>query len=542
MSIGDGELVRQAWAGDAAAFGELAERHRERVERLAFRMTGDAEEALDLTQEALLRAWARLGDLRDAEAFEAWLVSVARTVCLNWTQQQALRRTLREQELRPDEPAPPLPVEELVGAEERGRARELVEALEEPYRETARRYYLADQSQQEIADALGVALGTIKARLHHARQRMRVRKMTQDWYGDVEAPEERTSTLGPKDLARRALERYDLGQFEGLGSIYEPHNSLGIGVQTSKGRYCLWRYHGRMTPKLVELQHAMLAHLTAKGAPVKQLVPGSDGSTWYEVDRQLVAVFEWFSGESPDLRSRRDLSAVANLHASWTLAMEDFDPPIEGWRELAARWRPRKDWAWSLPTEELPLVPQRMGFLSAVREVSDAPAHHGRFLAQVQDIETRLQRFAERSEAAGLADLPRGINHGVFLFGLTDWELMVTDADDFVCEARIADLGRLIFALHDREMPPQQLRDRVVLAVETYARRVALAEAELRALPLYGLSMMLYYDLFHVLLYLGELSSPDSGGDLVARSRGEWIRARDDMERAMDELAEALAG
>jgi len=344
MTIGDAELVRRAWGGEGAAFGELAERHRERIERLAFRMVGDAEEALDLTQETLLRAWARLGDLREPEAFAGWLISVARTVCLNWNQQQALRRTLREQQLRPDEPPPTLPVEELMGAEERGVARDLVEALDEPYRETARRYYLADQSQRAIADALGVALGTIKARLHHARHRMRVRKMAQDWYGEVEVPEERTSTLTPEELAIRALERYDLGEFQALGSIYEPHHSLGIGVQTTQGRYRLWRYHGLMVPELVELEHAMLEHLAANGVPAKRLVPNRDGRTWHEVDRQLVAVFEWFSGESPDIRNRRGLTAVANLHASWQRSGARARTGRGRCRPRNCRWRP---YAWA---------------------------------------------------------------------------------------------------------------------------------------------------------------------------------------------------
>lgn len=366
--------------------------------------------------------------------------------------------------------------------------------------------------------------------------------MTQDWYGDMHVPEERTSALTPEELAIRALERYDLGEFEALGSIYEPHHSLGIGVQTSKGRYRMWRYHGLMTPELIELEHAMLQHLAAKSMPVKRLIPGSNGCTWYEVDRQLVAVFEWFSGESPDIRNRRHLTSVADLHASWTLAMEDFDPLIKGWRELAAQWRPRKDWAWSLPTEDLPLVPARMGFLSAVRDVSDASAHHQPFLAQVQDMEARLARWGERAQECGLPDLPRSLNHGVFLFGLTDWELMVTDGDDFVHEARIADLGRLLYALHDREMAPQQLRDRAMLAVDTYRDRVPLSEAELRALPLYAWSVMLYYDLFHVLLYLGEQRFPGRGDYLVAKRAADWVRVRDDMERGFEELGEALVG
>jgi Ser/Thr protein kinase RdoA (MazF antagonist) len=422
--------------------------------------------------------------------------------------------------------------------------RRLVEGLPEPYRDSASRYYLDGQPQPQIAAELGVALGTIKGRVHHARRKLEraVTTMSKDWYGKCEWPEEREPTMTPEELARATLKRYDLGEFEAVGSVYEPSDSIGIGVRTTKGQYRLWRYHGYMTPEVVELEHAMLEHLVECGVPCKRLVPAGDGATWQEIDRQLVAIFEWFSGESPDLTKRQGTLAVADLHAKWTRAMEDFDPPIDGWRRLATDWRPRKSWAWVVPTEELPLVPERMGFFAAARDVEDPPPHHDRILAQLRDTEARLQRFADKVQEAGLADLPRGMNHGVFLFGSMDWELMVTDGDDCQYESRVGDLGRLIYALHDREMPPHQLRDRVTLAVDTYRQQVELSPEEVRALPLLAWGQFLFYDTFHILLYLYELDGADRGAGFVARRTDQWVRVRDEWERRFEELGEALSG
>jgi len=537
----DGQLVRRALAGDAAAFGELEARHRATVQRVAARLTGSAEDAEDAAQEALLRAWLRLGELREPERFAGWLLAIARSTCLEQIRTQALRRMLASGAPVAFEPLPITPEEEAWRRETAREARALVADLPEPHRTTARRHYLDEVTQAEVARELGVALGTVKARLHHARKMMEVSRMSRQWYGQFPPPSAPGPPMAWEELAREALAAYDLGELHGLGSTVEPSNSMAVGVETGAGRFRLWRYSRQMTRELVELQHAMLGHLHERGVPVKRLVPARDGATWREVGGRLVAIFEWFSGRDPDLRDRRDLAGVAALHGKWTAAMADFEPPIDGWRELASAWRPRKLWAWSLPMHELPEVPRRMGFMAAVRDLQSPPPHHARMLEQAADSGARLERFAARAREMGLADLPRGLNHGVFLFGQIDWEPMVTDADDFIYEARVADLGRLIYALHDRDLPEPRVDDAVRLVVETFREHLDLSPDELRALPLFAWAMLLYYDLFHVLLYLHEQDAPDRGEYLMTPRPAEWRARRDRLEQRFAELSEALA-
>ncbi len=543
MSASDAELVKRSWAGDQTAFGELASRHRATVERIAHGFTRDPEQARDLAQETLIRAYSRLGQLREPERFGPWIMAIARSVCVNWSQAEAVRRRLADGSAFPVPILPETPDQQVQQRERDAEVRRLISGLPDSQRDAIDRYYFRGQSHAQIADELGVAVGTIRARVHHARRTLmeEVRDVSRQWYGDCECPDRASDTMVLEELARRAVERYDLGTYEALGPVYEPSDSIAVGVQTTKGRHRLWRHHGFMNPELVELQHAMLRHLDGKGVPVKRLIPTRGGDTWVQVDRQLVTMFEWFGGEQPSLRNRGDLTGVAQLHGAWTRALEDFDPPIDNWRELASKWRPRKGWAWVLPTEDLPRVPERMGFFAAVRDVENPPAHHERMLRQVREIETLLQELAELTEELDLAALPRGLNHGVFLFGLRDWDLTVTDAEDFVHEARIADLARLLFAIHDRRMIDYEQRDRAALAVEAYREIVDLSAQELQALPVLAWGMQLYYDAFHVPLYLAELAGPDMGEHLVAEGLGPWLAERKRLRDTLLGLRASLA-
>ena len=87
-------LISRVLAGDAAAERQLYEAHVDRVFRLAYRMTGDATQAEDLTQDAFIRAFDRLADFRGDAPFAGWLHRVATSVILT-----GLRKRKRVQEV-----------------------------------------------------------------------------------------------------------------------------------------------------------------------------------------------------------------------------------------------------------------------------------------------------------------------------------------------------------------------------------------------------------------------------------------------------------
>src|SRR5947208_9881760 len=80
----DGDLVRQALAGDAAAYGHLARRWAARVLAVCHARTARADAAEDLAQEALLRGLRALPTLADPDKFGPWLIGIAVRTCLDW--------------------------------------------------------------------------------------------------------------------------------------------------------------------------------------------------------------------------------------------------------------------------------------------------------------------------------------------------------------------------------------------------------------------------------------------------------------------------
>src|SRR4051812_49503869 len=80
----DGDLVRQARRGDAAAYGHLARRWAARVLAVCHARTASVDAAEDLAQEALLRGLRALPTLTDEEKFGPWLVGIAVRTCLDW--------------------------------------------------------------------------------------------------------------------------------------------------------------------------------------------------------------------------------------------------------------------------------------------------------------------------------------------------------------------------------------------------------------------------------------------------------------------------
>ncbi len=168
--ITDELLVLRCQEADGAAFTELVDRWAERLWRHAWRLTGDEQAAWDVTQEAWIGIARRLDRLQDAAAFAAWAYRITSNKCRDW-----VRRRGRQH--RADEAyAERIERSESDARATDQRAADLEEALA---RLSGRdRAILSLRYQEEfdtlqIADILGVPVGTVKSRLHYARKRLR---------------------------------------------------------------------------------------------------------------------------------------------------------------------------------------------------------------------------------------------------------------------------------------------------------------------------------------------------------------------------------
>jgi RNA polymerase sigma factor (sigma-70 family) len=160
--VRDDDLVTAALGGDPAAFAALVERYRDRVAAVVERMVG--EEAEDLVQEALIRAYLGLSQLRDPARFGGWLCGIA----VNLAKMRLRRRALEERLAA--EPAAD------GGFEEREllqTVRDAVDVLPTGQRNVVLMHYIDGLSCEEIAVLIDSSPGAVRVRLHRARQQLR---------------------------------------------------------------------------------------------------------------------------------------------------------------------------------------------------------------------------------------------------------------------------------------------------------------------------------------------------------------------------------
>lgn len=166
----DQELVERVRKGDERAFRDLYDRNVDRIFRLAYRMAGEDELARDFTQETFVRAYQRLDQFRGDAAFSTWLHSIAVSVSLNGLR-KVDRHRKRERSL--EDAAHVVPQRRRVEPDLKDRLREAIDGLSEIYRTVFLMHDLEGYGHKEIAEALGVAEGTSKARLFRARAKLR---------------------------------------------------------------------------------------------------------------------------------------------------------------------------------------------------------------------------------------------------------------------------------------------------------------------------------------------------------------------------------
>jgi RNA polymerase sigma-70 factor (ECF subfamily) len=162
--------LERARAGDTRAFEEVYRAHVDRVFALCLRMTGDATEAEELTQDVFVRAWQRLAQFRGDSRFSTWLHRLAVNVVLQ-SRRSSGRRRAREQSTPDLERYGHEAVRAMPGT--RIDLERAIAGLPEGARTMLVLRDIQGFRYQEIADLQGVALGTVKAQIHRARSLVR---------------------------------------------------------------------------------------------------------------------------------------------------------------------------------------------------------------------------------------------------------------------------------------------------------------------------------------------------------------------------------
>jgi RNA polymerase sigma-70 factor, ECF subfamily len=178
----DGQLVRRTIDGELGAFEQLVERHRQVVARVAARIVG-ADDAEDVSQDAFLRAFHRLGDFRGDAPFRSWLLRITHNAALDHLARRRAEpvdpETLDTSEVSPTRP----PAESLELRERIERIERKLRGLSPQHRVVLMLRDAEGLSYEEIADITDTPLGSVKGRLHRARREFiaMLRANSYDW-------------------------------------------------------------------------------------------------------------------------------------------------------------------------------------------------------------------------------------------------------------------------------------------------------------------------------------------------------------------------
>lgn len=165
-------LIERAKAGDQLAYSELVDLYLRRVYRAAYSVVRNVEDASDVAQETFVRAFRSLDRFDPNRPFYPWLYRIARNLCINLV----TRRRDPEQSIDDSfgvVAEEPNPEQRAIRRELAEEVRNAVDRLPEIYRQIIELQHFQECSYAEIAEILGIPMGTVMSRLYHARRRLR---------------------------------------------------------------------------------------------------------------------------------------------------------------------------------------------------------------------------------------------------------------------------------------------------------------------------------------------------------------------------------
>jgi RNA polymerase sigma-70 factor (ECF subfamily) len=174
-------LARLALKGDQRAFAEIVDMYKDKLFHLAYRMTGNRQEAEDVVQEAFLRVYKSLDRYDENQKFSTWIYRITTNLCIDRLRKRRATYSLDAESpdregldgyamLPSDERTPE---SELLLSETQRLIHEAIATLPVKYKTIMILRYLQDLSLQEISDVLDMPVTTVKTRVHRGREFLR---------------------------------------------------------------------------------------------------------------------------------------------------------------------------------------------------------------------------------------------------------------------------------------------------------------------------------------------------------------------------------
>jgi RNA polymerase sigma-70 factor, ECF subfamily len=166
-------LVERAQIGDRGAYGELIERFQPTVYAIALARLRNPAEAEELAQEVFLHGMKKLPQLRDVQCFAGWLRQITVRMAINRLTRRGPLQKVESEVLENTEAAGTSPVDQLVKAEQAAELYKGLDRLKDVDRATLTAFYIRGASLKQMSREFETPIGTIKRRLHVARNRLK---------------------------------------------------------------------------------------------------------------------------------------------------------------------------------------------------------------------------------------------------------------------------------------------------------------------------------------------------------------------------------
>ena len=175
----DWVIVQQVQEGNVGAFDQLVLRYRERVYGVVYHMTSNREDAADLTQDAFIKAFQSINRFQGQSSFFTWLYRIAVNSTLSHLRKNRLRTFFSFEKITEDDKTTELLAQltDKDGADREVYVRELQEKLNEAmqklsikHRTVVTLFEIDGLSHEQIAEVVGCSVGTVRSRLHYAKQ------------------------------------------------------------------------------------------------------------------------------------------------------------------------------------------------------------------------------------------------------------------------------------------------------------------------------------------------------------------------------------
>ncbi|NDV61345.1 sigma-70 family RNA polymerase sigma factor [Puniceicoccales bacterium CK1056] len=174
-------LVSRVQEGDVAAFDVLVRKYRERLYGIIYNLTSNREDAADLTQEAFIKAFSSINRFKGKSAFFTWLYRIGVNTALSHLKRNRFRRFFSLETIQ--EEGSHAQVLETLAAKHKSEKGALLSELQEKLNEAMQKlspkhrtvvvlFEIEGLSHQEIADVVGCSVGTVRSRLHYAKQQL----------------------------------------------------------------------------------------------------------------------------------------------------------------------------------------------------------------------------------------------------------------------------------------------------------------------------------------------------------------------------------